>query len=673
MGNTLSTNVSSQIKDDYLSYSLASLSRSIPDLYDGLIPSRRRLLQTMFEEGFLPHKPYVKCARTTGITSANLHPHGSAYGSLISMATPWANNVPWVDCHGNIGSSVDGPAAERYVENRLRSAAIDILLKDSDTWDTKPNYDNSRREAIRFNSSLPTVLLNGDVGISVGYSTKLAPHNLQSIVDATKLLCKTVAHEKTYQQNLEKAREMLVPDFPTGSDIVEDEQLKVYLRTGSGSIRCRAKVSVGTQKREGRAKDRVTLTFTCLPPGVNPEKVGDQIRDELERGRIEGVAEVNDLSDLTGDCIEIVGKPGVDASLLQGQIYTYTDLDTKYSAKTLVMSGLKPVELSPVEVIEKWIEWRLDRLQEKFSKELSLKEDRAHTVQGLLKAIDKMDSIIKKIRASKDKAEAKASLMASPFKFTDRQAEAILEMKLRQLTNLDKTELSLEANELEARISELETLSSDETKGINARRSFLTSDLSSIAKKYGGPRKSSVISASFACIEAKKTITKLPLSKPRFLKIDMRRGVVEASKGPRGALILEKTDKLITLTEDGTLKKLPPSFKGALGNGYSPVLLAKKECEVVVRRYLTVFELDGSLRAMVLEGESLTRATSKGKALLPEGAKLLHFGEGPYDASWALPRNKKLTLDLSVKVSKPGSKGTKVTTISRAKTKAGNG
>ena len=672
MGNILSTNVSNQIKDDYLAYSLAALSRSIPDLYDGLIPSRRRLLQTMFEEGFLPHKPYVKCARTTGLTSAYYHPHGSAYGSLISMATPWTNNVPWVDCHGNIGSSVDGPAAERYVENRLKKSALDLLLQDSDTWDTKPNYDNSKEEAIRFNSSLPTVLLNGDIGISVGYSTRLAPHNAKSVIEATELLCKSLSSltDKSHKQKVEKARELLIPDFPTGPDVVNDEQLAAYVKTGSGSIRCRAKVSKGVQKRQGKARDRATLTFTCLPPGVNPEKIGDQIKDGLEKGRIEGVAEINDLSDLNGDCIEIVGKPGVDSSAFMGQIYAYTDLDLRYSAKTLVMDGLKPVELPPVEIIQKWITWKLDKLQEKFERELRLKKVREEIVSGLLKAIDKMDAIIKKIRASKDKAEAKNALMGSPFKFTDPQAEAILEMRLRQLTNLDRNSLILEGNELNARINELDLLSSDGESGIVARRSYLAGELKKLSKSYGENRKSAVIeppSTSIPIATSKKTSTKISTSKPRFLKIDMKRGVVEQVKGPRGALVADQKEKIILMSEDGYMKKVPSTFKGTVSSSYSPVKLAKREVEVLTKKFLVVFELDGQLKAVVMSGCDICKVTSSGKRWLPEGALLRHFGETGYTVNWVSSRKKPVKLDMSIKAGKPGCKGTKIADVKEIK------
>lgn len=664
MENTINVSLSSQLKEDYMAYSMAVLiGRSIPDLYDGLVPSRRRILQTMYEEGLLPGKPYVKCARTTGLTSAYYHPHGSAYGSLVNMATPWNNNVPWVDCHGNIGSSVDSPAAERYLENRLQQSAIDLLLQDKEVWETRPNYDGSRKEAVRFNSGLPTVLLNGDSGIAVGFATRLAPHSLSSVVEAVKLVVEEPKTEKQKLENLRKARLALVPDFPTGPEVVQDEQLDLYTRTGSGNIRCRAICKEGIQKRDGRAKDRPTLSFTNLPPTANPEKLGEQIKSELEKGRIEGVAEVNDLSDKDGDCVEIVAKPGVDVKTLRQQLYSYTDLELKYSAKSLVIDGVKPVELSPIQMVQKWVVWRLSQLREKFLHELNLRNSRLHIVEGLLKAIDKIDDIIREIRASKDKAEAKSRLMRKPFSFSERQAEAILEMRLRQLSNLDSSDLSEEMKTLRERVDALTKLCEEGDLGLKSRREYLLKEVVSFGKTYGNGRRSPLVSLSEAPVtEAKdRPVTRNTAApKPRFMKVDLKRGVVEQVKGPRGALVLDAKDKVILMTEDGNLKKVPANFKGTISESYCPVTVAKREAEVSQKKYLVVFELEEQIRCFVVSGEELCKATSKGKRWLVEGAKLIHFSESGYTVNWVSKRKKPLKLDLSQKGGKPASKGIKV-------------
>jgi len=636
------TSLSQQVSSDYLDYAVATLSRAIPDIYDGLIPARRRILQTMIEEGLLPSKPYVKCARTTGLTSAFYHPHGSAYGSLISMATPWNNLIPWVDCHGNIGSTVDSQAAERYVENRLTNAAVELLLQNRDTWETRPNYDGSRQEAIRLDAKIPTVLLNGTEGISVGYSTKIAQHNLRDI-------CKAVTSD-----------EKLYPDFPTGCLIVRDDGLEEYVKTGKGTLRLRAKLEIGKQDKTGRAKERATLTFTNLPPNTNPEQIGEQVKDGLEKGKLEGITDVIDLSDLSGDRIQIIAKPGVAATSLAKYLYAYTNLEATYSARNLCLRGTRPEELSSSDIIKTWKTWRLDRLRLQFEHERDAKETRHEIVIGLIKAIDKIDLVIKVIRAAKSPKEALIELVGNRnLKFTPDQARAILEMKLRSLTNLDADELSQEKEQLEQRIEALTTLIRDE----KARNKYMTDEIKAIGVRHGEKRRSDVINPPESLVVEGKTRVSTP-AKPKFVKIDMKKGVVTQVKGPRGALILEKTDKLVTLTLDGTLKKLPANFKGPISDSYSEVTLAKKEIEVRERKYLVVFTLDGQLKAMMVSGEDLCKVTSKGKRLIPEEAQLLYFGEGSYVVPWASSRKRKVELfPVSTKQGKPGAKGIKVASI----------
>ena len=641
-----------------MAYSMAVLvGRAIPDLYDGLKPVQRRVLQTMVEEGLLPDKRYVKCARVTGLTMGYYHPHSGAYGALVNMATSWNNNVPWIDGHGNFGSTVDGPAAERYTECKLRTSAMSLLLEDRSTWETRDNYDGSRQEAARFNSALPTVLLNGDSGIAVGFATKLAPHNLRDVVAATVLLTKGKVAE---------AREKLLPDFPTGCDIVADAELQRYRETGSGSIRCRAKMEVGTQKRAGKAKDRPTLTFTHLPPGVNPEKLGEQIKGELEKGRLDNIAEVIDESDLSGDRVTVVLKPGVVAEDVAPRLYAYTDLDTRYSAKTLVIDGVRPVELSPVEVCQRWFTWRLGRLAVRFRHELDIAETRLEVVNGYLKAIGILDKVIATIRASASKREALIALVDRPFKFTRDQAEAILEMRLRQLTGLDMGALEAEKAELEAEVATLEALVADE----GARSKWAVKQLEGLGKRHGEVRRSALVDAPAEAVatraQGEKRVVTAP--KPRFMKVDAKKGIVEQAKGPRGAMVLDAKDKVVLMTQDGMLKKVGATYKGAISDGYQPVVLAKREAEVLERKYLAVFTLEGQLKAMMVDGADLCRTTSKGKMALPEGATLLHFGEGGYTVPWASSRKRKVELfPVNVKQGRPGGKGIKIATIDELK------
>ena len=642
---TFSVSLSSQVQEDYLAYSMSVIvGRAIPSLTDGLKPAARRILTAMKWLGLRPDGRYMKSARVEGEVMGKLHPHGSAYGTIVTLAAPWNNLLPFVDGQGNFGDSTCSAAASRYTECKLSPFSWETLLDDSDIWKTMDNYDGSLQEPVELNVKVPTVLLNTQEGIGVGYACKLPSHNLTEICDS--ILNNTP----------------LNPDFSTGCDIVSDTGLAQYRITGSGPIRCRAKVSTGVIEKTGRAKERSTLTFTNLPPQTNPEKIGQQIKDALDKGQLVNITEVTDESDRTGDRITVVTKPGTDITLIQRQLYQYTDLDTKYSAKMLVIDNLKPCELSTTEVISRWKTWRLSVLERKFIAEQDAKESRLEIVSGLLKAIDKLDLVIKVIRASASPKEALIELVGNRnLKFTGDQARAILEMKLRSLTNLDSEELTTESTELAARLEALQTLIQSES----ARSKYMLAEIKQISKKFGEPRRSQLIDIpeGFAKQNESGKPRTASAPKPRFVKIDLAKGIVTQEKGPRGCLLLENTDKLITLTNNGTIKRLPANFKGTLDVGYMPVLLGQKESRVITSSYLVVFKLEENLKAMVVSGEDLARTTSKGKNLLAPGAELVYFGEKSYTVHFSSSRKKPVVLTLATKQGKPGGKGIKIANL----------
>ena len=649
MSSTIQTNLTQQVKDDYLSYAMSVLvGRAIPSLTDGMKPVHRRILAAMKWLNLKPDGRYIKSARVEGEVMGKLHPHGSAYGAMVTLGATWNNNLPLIDAQGNWGSSVDGAASSRYTEAKLTAFSWDVLLDDSDTWLLTENYDGSLQEPVELNVKIPAVLLNGQDGIGVGFATKIPPHNLRDICDA-------VVNDTP-----------LTPDFPTGCDIVDDDGLTEYKKTGAGSIRCRARVETGKQARS-KGKDRATLSFTNLPPGCNPEKLGEQIKSELEKGRLENIAEVIDESDRSGDRVTVVAKPGADVTLVQRQLFAYTDLDTKYSARTLVIDGLRPRELSATELVTTWKSWRLGVLERKFTTELDSCEVRLEIVTGLIKAIDKIDLVIKVIRAAPSPKEALIELVSNrSLKFTSDQARAILEMKLRALTNLDAEELTAEKQTLELRITELTVLIKDE----KVRQKYMVAEIKKISVRYGETRRSQIIEPPTSLTVEKGTAKSTTVTpRPKFLKIDMKKGIIEAAKGPRGAMVLDAKDKLITVTADGTLKKLPANFKGVLGANYSEVKLAKKESDVAERKYLLVFILGDQLKAVALSGSDLCRATSKGKSVLPEGATMVHFGEGSYTVPWVSPRKKKVELfPVTTKAGKPGARGVKIAQVADIQT-----
>jgi DNA gyrase subunit A len=600
-------------------------------------PVQRRILAAMRNLGLKPDGRYMKSARVEGEVMGKYHPHGSSYGAMVTLAAPWNNNLPLIDGHGNWGSSVDPAASSRYTECKLSPFSWNCLLDDSETWQTTTNYDNTLQEPVELNVKIPAVLLNGQEGIGVGFATKIPPHNLRDICDAiTK-------------------GSLLTPSFPTQCEIVNDEGLSNYINTGSGTLRLRA-IMAPPEEEKTRGKTRTTLRFTNLPPTTNPEKLGLQIKDGLEKGKLEGITAVTDESDRTGDCIAVVAKPGVDVALLTKRLYAYTDLESTYPAKLLVVDGTKPIELRPSELIARWKTWRLDRLGIKFAHERELKETRLEVVVGLLKAIEKIDLVIKTIRAASSPKEALIELVSNrALKFTSDQARAILEMKLRALTNMDSDELLAEKEELEARLVKLEKFISDD----KARNNYMIAEIKNIGVRYGEANRSTIIEAPESLsVQKGASRSEAPLAKPRFLKIDMKRGIIEQAKGPRGALVLERSDKLVVITEDGTLKKVASNFKGPIADNFYPVCLAKKESEVATRKYLFVFVFGDWLKAVAIEGSDLCKVTSKGKNVIPLGAELKYFGEGTYTVPWVSTRKKKVELSPSTaKTGKPGAKG----------------
>jgi DNA gyrase/topoisomerase IV subunit A len=301
-------------------------------------------------------------------------------------------------------------------------------------------------------------------------------------------------------------------------------------------------------------------------------------------------------------------------------------------------------------------------LERKFAYELDACEGRLEIVTGLIKAIDKIDLVIKVIRAASSPKEALIELVSNrSLKFTSDQARAILEMKLRALTNLDAEELTTEKGTLEVRITELTSLIKDE----KVRQKYMVTEIKKIGVRYGEVRRSNIIDPpDTLTVEKGAKATSAPVSRPRFLKVDMKKGIVEAAKGPRGAMVLDPKDKLITVTADGTLKKLPANFKGVLGTNYSEVKLAKKEADVTERKYLLVFIMDEQLKAVAIAGSDLCRSTSKGKSILPEGSTMVYFGEGPYTVPWVSSRKKKVELfPINTKAGKPGAKGVKIANL----------
>ncbi|MEC8738062.1 MAG: DNA topoisomerase (ATP-hydrolyzing) subunit A, partial [Planctomycetota bacterium] len=443
LGKIIDSSIVDVMKESYGEYALSVIiGRAIPNLYDGLKPVTRRILTAMKWLNLKPDGRYMKAARVEGDTMGRLHPQGGCYGAMVTAAQWWTNNAILIDGHGNWGSPTDGAAAQRYTECKLTEYSWEALLQNTADWETRPSYDGSFQEPVILNTKVPHVLLNGSTGIAVGFATNIPTHNLRGIAKALHALV---------EGNPKEGAKHLIPDIPTGCEIVKDEGLLEYLQTGKGSFRMRA-VCNEEQIEYGKRSKRDALVFTNLPMHVNTEQVGEQIKAALEKGQVTTVADVRDETDMSGIRFVVVLKASASVEQAKAELYKYTSLDTKFSANNLVIDGTKPVQLAPYDILSHWLAWRDETIIRIFTSELSARRERLEIVQGLMSALDIIDDVIDTIRRSRDRSTARNNLIK--LKFTENQANAILDMRLAQLTKLDDKTLRDEAKEVQARIKE---------------------------------------------------------------------------------------------------------------------------------------------------------------------------------------------------------------------------
>jgi DNA gyrase subunit A len=636
-----------EMETAYMDYSMAVLlGRAIPSLYDGLKPSSRRILTAMKWLGLSPESRYMKAARVEGETMGKLHPHSGAYGAMVTMAAWWSNNNPLIDGHGNWGSPTDNAAAPRYTECKLTPFAWEVLLQNSDTWETKDNYDGSLQEPVLLNVKFPVVLVNGGEGIGVGYSTKIPPHNLRGVVKALELVS---------QGNLSEASKSLVPDFPTGCDIVKDEGLLEYLQTGSGSIRMRA-LCEEDKVIHGKTK-RTALVFTNLPMHTNTEIISDQIREGIEKGKISTVADVRDETDRSGIRLVVVLKTTADVEQAKSELFSFTTLDSKFSAKTLVIDGLEPVQIPPVEILVRWLKWRDGKLVNIFSVELTKSLERLEIVEGLIKATDDLDQIIDLIRNSNNPKSAKVTLIKEGY--TEPQALAILAMKLSQLTKLDTKELKAEERQIKSRNKELEKLLGSEV----LRSEFIVQEVNQVADRFGNSRRSQGIETPVYTVDTKKSVVDDTgkVVKNRYMKVDLNKGIISQMKTTKGSnLIVPDDQKVILITDNGMVYKIGSKFKGPLDNQSTKVLV-KTLSSKSSANLLGIWKIGNDVFANVLNWETLSKTTVKGKRWMPEEAELVYLGTKDWELKFNSGRKKPKTISVKDLKSKTlGGRGTKL-------------
>ena len=486
VGKVIDVDINREMRKSFLDYSMSVIvSRALPDVRDGLKPVHRRILYTMFENGLEPNKPYRKCADTVGNVLGKYHPHGdsSVYDAMVRLAQDFSMRYMLVDGHGNFGS-VDGdpPAAYRYTESKLSKISLEMVTDiDKETVDFMPNFDDRLKEPTVLPSRFPNLLVNGSSGIAVGMATNIPPHNLGEAVDAMCLLI-----DNPDAEIAELMECMPGPDFPTGGIIMGRSGIRAAYATGRGKIIVRAKTEIVEAKN-----NRFKIIVTELPYVVNKARLIENIADLVKDKRIEGISNIEDHSDRNGMHIEIDIKREASPQVVLNQLFMLTQLQSTFGCIMLAIVNGEPKILTLKEMLQHYIDHQVDVITRRTIYDLRKAKERAHILEGLKIAIDNIDEVIAIIRKSKDQASAKIGLMER-FGLDEAQAQAIVSMRLGQLTNMERTKIEDELAALAAKIAEYnEILASEERK-----LSIVKEEAIAVRNKYADPRRTEICAIS---------------------------------------------------------------------------------------------------------------------------------------------------------------------------------
>jgi len=470
-----------EMEQSYLIYALSTITaRALPDVRDGLKPVHRRILFDMYDQGFRPDRTMVKCARITGHVMGQYHPHGNQaiYDALVRMAQPFSLRHPLIDFHGNYGSPEFEAAAERYTECRLSALAMQMLAGiDEDTVDFVENYSGDFTEPSVLPSRFPNLLVNGSQGIAVAMATNIPPHNLGEVIDATLHL---IDHPEATPDDLMAF--VKGPDFPTGAYILGRAGIMDAYRTGRGSIRMRAKAEIV----EGRTSSEIHVTE--LPYQVSVSSVASKVADLVDSRQIEGIRDIKNLSAGEDTKLVIYLKRDANATVVLNNLFKHTPLQTNFGVNMVALVDGIPRTLNLVQALSAYIDHQVEVITRRSEYRLRKARDRAHIVEGLIKALDMIDAIIALIRGSEDRGTARDGLMAVPFEFSEVQANHILDMQLSRLTRLGRAQLEGELAELRQAIAELEAILADPGR----LRQVIKDEMGEIRTKHATPRRAEI-------------------------------------------------------------------------------------------------------------------------------------------------------------------------------------
>ncbi len=579
--NQVPVNIEDEMRRSYLDYAMSVIiGRALPDVRDGLKPVHRRILYGMRGMGLASNRPYRKCAKIVGEVMGNYHPHGDSaiYDTVVRMAQHFSHRYTLVDGQGNFGS-IDGdpPAAMRYTEARME-AISEALLEDidKDTVDFVPTYDESSEEPSYLPAKVPALLINGSGGIAVGMATNMPPHNLTEICNAAiHLITKKSA---TYE---EIAALVPGPDFPTAGFIYGRSGIEQAYREGRGQITMRARATI-----EPLGKERHSICITEIPYQVNKARLIEKIAELVQTKRIEGISDIRDESDRDGIRVVVELKRGEQAPIILNKLYKLTPMQTTFGVINLAIVNHQPRVLTLMQLLRHFIDHRVDVVRRRTQFLLRQAEERAHILEGLNKALDHIDEVIKLIRAAKNPIEAREGLIAE-FEFSERQAKAILEMQLQRLTNLERQKIEEELKDLSEKIADYKEILGNE----NRLRKVIVKELREVQKKFGDARRTEIIDQ-----EADLSIEDL----------------------------IADEDMVITLSHTGYIKRTPLTIYRSQGRGGKGRIGMKTREEDVVTNmfvasthsYMLVFTNRGKLHWLKVYEIPDVASSGRGKAII---------------------------------------------------------
>ncbi|MBX9878665.1 MAG: DNA gyrase subunit A [Candidatus Obscuribacterales bacterium] len=531
------------MRKSFIDYAMSVIvSRAIPDVRDGLKPVHRRIIYGMYELGLAPNERYRKSAKTVGDVMGNYHPHGDSaiYESLVRLAQPSASRYVLVDGHGNFGDLDNPPAAMRYTEARLAPLAMEILADiEAETIDTRPNFDDSRREPVVLPSKVPVLLLNGSAGIAVGMATNIPPHNLKEVIDGT--IAKIDNPELDSKGLMQYIKG---PDFPSGGSIMGSEGITEAYETGKGSIPMRGDATIETIPGGGGRQTRQAIVITSLPYLVGPEAFAKKVADLVKDEKLTGISDVNDETDRTGLRVVIELRRDANPQVVLNNLYKQTQLQQSFPVNTLALVRNRPATLKLADMIQEFIDHRIEVVTRRTRYLLKKAEERAHILEGYLKALENLDAVIKLIRAAQTTEEARTGLMKK-FELSEPQANAILEMQLRRLTGLERGKIEKEYKELTAKIKQYKAILKDR----NLVLDLIKKELTEIRDKYGDERRTKIERSADMDISAKDLTPNEPMvifiTKQGYIKrlpLDTFRRQRRNTRGVSGVKTREEDD-----------------------------------------------------------------------------------------------------------------------------------